>query len=230
MDGNLVFVMTTVIMGIIILSTGYIMIALDKNSRKILQEDILRTDEAKVRKAENNIRVVRFMVPIMCGLVAIYVYALLSHFWQMNLINPVGLGLFAGGLLFAYIGIIIKKIRSENHAKYHGVCKGIVVNLVKQPHVVHTEPGYHVDYYAPVVKYVVNGTEYIKQCTSGMDKNHVPQVGSELTVYYDMQCPEFMETDFDRKIGGPLAFIFIVLGILLAVIGAVVCAVFRPWY
>ena len=74
-------------------------------------------------------------------------------------------------------------------------------------------------YYIPVVKYVVNGTEYTQQCSSGSDKNSAPKVGEELNVYYDTQCPEFMETDFDRNAGENIAIIFIALGILFVVIG-----------
>ncbi|MBO4458712.1 MAG: hypothetical protein J5802_13430 [Butyrivibrio sp.] len=236
MNSEIIFISCMVIVGVIILSAIYILIVLAKNSRKTLQEDMLGTDVVKYRTAQNNLRGVKVAMPITIVLAVIYIIVLLNHFLGMIPINPIGGGLFAGGLLFTYLGVFIKKLNTEKKGNYLGVCKGIVVDVRKSTELrdmgrfMHPGDGTHVDYFVPVVRYVVNGTEYIVECSSAKDLKNVPKVGTELTVYYDTQCPNFMETDFDRSVSGPVSIVFVSVGILLTVVGLIVCIVFRPWY
>ena len=212
----IVELMPFAIVFLIIAVFGYFMLMIAKIERKVLKDDVLCTDPERVRSANQTLKVLRLLAPIEIGAILLLVIFAIDHYYHLFKINPVGVGITAGGLLFTYIGILFSNSNTDKKARYTGTCEGVVVGISKN------EDSDGNTTYSPVIKYMVNGNEYT--CGSGIStgRRQIPEEGTRMNVYYDPEWPKEAESDFERKIGGQFPVWFLAFGIPMILIGLMI--------
>ena len=211
MNGRTIFDMLPFAIVFIVLGMfGYAMIMIAMSERRIIEEN---SDEERVRESEKTLNALKLLAPIEIGLVLLFGFLALNYYHQTMDINPVGVGLTAGGVLFSYIGVLFDGMNNDKNTRYTASCDGYVEGVTESE-----DSDGHVRY-SPLIKYYVDGQEYTCDSSISAGYNELPEIGTRMTVYYDPQWPKESESDFERRLGKSFPIWFLAFGMPMAVIG-----------
>ena len=195
---------------IIALIFAYVVWQLWGGANHTINDDIARADEENVEDARETRRMMQILLPIV---IAMFVLAILMLTGVYRYFNMVGVGVTAGGVLFTYIGIIIRTSASRKNVRCTSRCTGRVTDHVEQE-----DSEGHISYH-PVYSYTVNGNEYEFTSNYGGGERAIPPIGESIEIFYDPVMPKVAYSSFDRKSGTTLVRWFLAFGIPMTLIG-----------
>ncbi len=91
---------------------GFILMNVRKNSKEILDDDVLSNDEKLLDDAKSSMRIVRFMGILLILIVAVFAIIAVNSLHPFIHFSVIGFALAAGGFLFAYLGFALGRLLS----------------------------------------------------------------------------------------------------------------------
>ena len=202
---------------IAVIAVAVALVVVKKRCRREFEDDSIRLDEERFTRFRNILNVVYILTPLVVAWAVLVVLSFFGTFGPMFSWNPIGLGIGAGGLLFTYIGVGFKISGEKKRMTYDGVCTGRVTEIVeREDNEGHTT-------YSPIVCYTVGEEEFEHSSSYSAGRKEIPQIDSEVTMYYDRKNPSKAQADWERKMDGTFFRWFVAFGVPMIIIGGFIC-------